>query len=191
MALEGSTVDDYKSSSSIVRDAEGQLFDEQSRQMLEPLVGAAAMRRLEMFAALRWLSRLMHEYVDSWANGHGLSESRFQILMQLKHQDSVPLGKLAARLRVTPRAVTALVDQLERDGMVVRVADPKDRRTIRAQMTPTGRKLFDKIWTEYLDIPLQLVDGVEQDTLDEIRSTCLELVGRIEDAGRGKTKKTS
>nr|WP_245607162.1 MarR family transcriptional regulator [Pseudonocardia spinosispora] len=124
----------------------------------------------------------MHDYVNTWAEQHGLSESRFQILTQLKYQDSVPLGKLAARLRVTPRAVTALIDQLERDGMVARVNDPVDRRTVRAQLTDTGRELFDRIWAEYLEIPLALAGDLPQDSLDLIRHTCLSLINKIDEA---------
>lgn len=182
MKVQGSKLDDYKSSSSIVRSDGGQLYDQQARELLEPLMGVEAMRRLEMFSAMHWLSRRMHDYVNTWAEQHGLSESRFQILTQLKYQDSVPLGKLAARLRVTPRAVTALIDQLERDGMVARVNDPVDRRTVRAQLTDTGRELFDRIWAEYLEIPLALAGDLPQDSLDLIRHTCLSLINKIDEA---------
>ena len=184
MKVQGSKVEDYKSPSSILTGEDGLRYDQQSRELLEPLVGEESMRRLEMFAAARWFSRRMHDYITAWAEGHGLSESRFHILMQLTHEDSVPLSKLAARLRVTPRAVTALVDQLENDGMVVRIADRQDRRTVRAQLTSEGRELFAKIWKEYLQIPLDLAGDVPQDRLDTIRSTCLELIEKIDQSQR-------
>jgi DNA-binding MarR family transcriptional regulator len=34
--------------------------------------------------------------------------------------------------------MTALIDRLEADGLVVRSQDPSDRRSVRAQLTPAG-----------------------------------------------------
>jgi len=36
--------------------------------------------------------------------------------------------------------ITQLVDRLEADGLVRRVEDPKDRRSVRATLTPLGRE---------------------------------------------------
>jgi DNA-binding MarR family transcriptional regulator len=50
----------------------------------------------------------------------------------------VALGELADRLHCVRSNVTALVDRLEADGLVQRTADPRDRRAMRAALTPLG-----------------------------------------------------
>jgi DNA-binding MarR family transcriptional regulator len=45
---------------------------------------------------------------------------------------------------ITSGAMTACLDRLEANGLIARIADPKDRRSSAAELTPAGRKLIDK-----------------------------------------------
>lgn len=45
------------------------------------------------------------------------------------------LGKLAG---LEPSSMTGLIDRMEKDGLVVRIHDPKDRRAIIVQLTEKG-----------------------------------------------------
>ena len=53
------------------------------------------------------------------------------------------LVSLAARARITKQAAAFLVDQLERAGYVVRVADPHDGRAKLVQLTRHARAIGD------------------------------------------------
>jgi len=66
----------------------------------------------------------------------GLSLPKLAALHQLSQAgDSLPLGQLAERLACVKSNVTQLVDRLEADGLVVRAADPNDRRSRLAVLT--------------------------------------------------------
>ena len=54
--------------------------------------------------------------------------------------EAVPLGELAAQCACVRSNITQLVDRLEADKLVRRVDDPADRRSLRAEITPLGRK---------------------------------------------------
>ncbi|MEO8623627.1 MAG: MarR family transcriptional regulator [bacterium] len=54
------------------------------------------------------------------------------------------LSHLAERHCCGKSNVTQLVDKLEADGFVARVADPDDRRTIRAAVTDSGRAAYER-----------------------------------------------
>ena len=58
----------------------------------------------------------------------GLTPSRTHLLWELGHRGPVPQRVLAEALKVTPRAVTGLVDALAADGLVTREPHPTDRR---------------------------------------------------------------
>lgn len=163
----------------------GRLYDRRAREMLDPLVGPEAARRLECFAAMRWLIQRSHQRMERWLEKHGLTEGRMQILMRLRHQGDVPLGELAEGMRVSPRNVTGLVDNLERDGLVERVPDATDRRSVHAHLTERGKELIDGIWREALQRSLVLTEGMSQDDLDLLRDTCLRMVQRLESAMDG------
>jgi DNA-binding MarR family transcriptional regulator len=52
----------------------------------------------------------------------------------------VSLGELAAQCACVRSNITQLVDRLEAEKLVRRVDDPKDRRGLRAAVTPLGRQ---------------------------------------------------
>ena len=70
-----------------------------------------------------------------------LNFSRFEALALLSftRNGELPLGKMGDRLQVHPASITNTIDRLERDGLVVRVAHPTDRRTTLARITDAGR----------------------------------------------------
>jgi DNA-binding MarR family transcriptional regulator len=55
------------------------------------------------------------------------------------------LGELAYVEGVTPAALSRVVSGLERDGLVVRAADPMDRRSVFVEATPAGRTAIQEL----------------------------------------------
>lgn len=83
----------------------------------------------------------LEERLEQVLGGEGLSAPRLSVLTELvKKADPLPLSELASRLSCVRSNITQLVDRLEADGLVRRVADPGDRRSVRAQITPLGRE---------------------------------------------------
>ena len=71
----------------------------------------------------------------------GLSGAKFSVLSELvRSGEALPLGELASRLACVRSNMTQLVDRLESDGLVRRVACPTDRRSIKAEITEDGIK---------------------------------------------------
>ncbi len=54
--------------------------------------------------------------------------------------EPLTLSQLAARLSCVRSNMTQLVDRLEADGLVKRLDDPSDRRSVRAELTALGRE---------------------------------------------------
>jgi DNA-binding MarR family transcriptional regulator len=69
----------------------------------------------------------------------GLSMAKQSALTKLQEAGSpLTLSELAERLSCVRSNITQLVDRLEADGLVRRVADPDDRRSVRAELTDLG-----------------------------------------------------
>jgi DNA-binding MarR family transcriptional regulator len=71
----------------------------------------------------------------------GLTPSRTHLLWELGRRGPVTQRVLADALKVTPRAVTGLVDALVADGLVTREPHPGDRRAALVTLTPDGKRL--------------------------------------------------
>src|SRR5688572_27352719 len=74
----------------------------------------------------------------------GLSLAKFGVLAQLSAAgEPLPLSTLAERRACVRSNITQLVDRLEADGLVRRSDDPKDRRSVRAELTDEGRARYE------------------------------------------------
>ena len=94
------------------------------------------------------LAVLLHTAYDAQAEVEsklaavGLSMAKLQALQVLAEAgQSLPLTQLADRLACVKSNITQLVDRLEADGLVVREADPADRRAKLAALTAQGRRV--------------------------------------------------
>ncbi|HEX2783366.1 MAG TPA: MarR family transcriptional regulator [Ilumatobacteraceae bacterium] len=76
----------------------------------------------------------------------GLTFARYEVLMLLRfsRKGSLPVGKIGERLQVHPASVTNAVQRLEHDGLVVRLANPFDGRSVLAKITASGRALTEE-----------------------------------------------
>jgi DNA-binding MarR family transcriptional regulator len=71
----------------------------------------------------------------------GLSLAKFGVLANLATAgEPLPLHTLAERCACVRSNITQLVDRLEADVLVARHTDPHDRRSVRAELTPEGRR---------------------------------------------------
>ena len=172
-------------------DSNGFLFDPRVREVLKRQ-GRKVEPGTEALAAVRILGKKLHATMERWADRFGLSEGRFQILVRLKHQPTgrFTMGELAEMLDVSPRTVTGLVDNLERDGLVRRVDDPVDRRSVYAELTDQGRERIETLWKETAGVQAALTQGLNESELIQLRHLCLRLIQAMS-AEEQKTHATS
>lgn len=168
------SVGDVQAVHELARDENGRLYSVRMRELFDPL--PVDMSVVEAMAALRIAGRALHYMHEKWAEQHGLSEGRLGVLFRLLRCGSTPLGDLASDLDSTPRNITGLVDHLERDGLVERVPDPDDRRSVRANLTEAGRIRIESIWKEGLEHQHDIANGLSKDDLAQLRHLCLQLV---------------
>ncbi len=181
-------------------DAQGCLYETRLRELMGmvPGIEPADVPSIEAMAALRLAGHELHQLTERWAERYGLSEGRLQVLLLLWRAPGhhMPLGALAESRHVSARNVTGLVDQLEADGLVQRVPDADDRRSVQAQLTEAGRSKIEGVWGEALRNRISLVRGFSPAELVQLRHLCLRLVatsaelharrGREAEAGRSQ-----
>jgi DNA-binding MarR family transcriptional regulator len=97
---------------------------------------------LEVGQAYLELHHQLHRLVDQRMSSAGLSLARAKVLMRLSEGGPMNQATLAGLLGFAPRSVTETVDALERDGLVVRTEDERDRRARIVALTATGRDAF-------------------------------------------------
>jgi DNA-binding MarR family transcriptional regulator len=139
-------------------------------------------RSLEAISALRLAAKRVHDATEQWTERHGLTASRLQILTYLYFAPDrhMTLGQLAESQNLVPRTVTGLVDKLERDGLVRRVPDPSDRRSVRAQLTKAGVARITTMRKDASEWEATGVGALKPRQLAELRHLCLLLVRQLD-----------
>ncbi len=106
---------------------------------------------------------------------HGLTIQQYNVLRIVRGGPSKghPIYEIEGRMIYRFANVTRLVDRLELQGLLKRVADPKDRRVSRVVITPKGRRLMER-----LDEPVQMMATRLTSCCDE--EECLVLANSLE-----------
>jgi len=108
--------------------------------MNDPGTTAAAAREANLLGGLLQAAHQLEDALEERLAGVGLSRAKLKLLTTLVRVDEpIALCDLAERIRCVRSNVTQLVDRLEAEGLVRRVDDPDDRRSVRAEITPEGR----------------------------------------------------
>ncbi len=95
----------------------------------------------------------------------GLTFARYQVLGMLRWAGPLTLGAVGHRLWITPATVTSAIDRLEAADLCRRASHPTDARATLAEITPKGRRVFDRA-VELLNADLFGDIGLDADELD-------------------------
>lgn len=115
---------------------------------------------------------LFHQTVAEKA---GLSGTDHKYLDLLVQEGAMPAGRLAELTGLTTGAVTGIIDRLEKQGLVKRESDPRDRRKV--LVVPQVEKAMEKLGPvfEVLQEDLEVFyDKFSKDELEVIRKYLLD-----------------
>ena len=88
---------------------------------------------------------------------------RFDLMSQLwRYPAGLKMNELSRHLMVTGGNVTGIVDQLEKERLVERAADPGDRRAYRVRLTRAGRRAFGEMARTHEAWIVEMLGGLTQ-----------------------------
>src|SRR5688572_25933670 len=94
---------------------------------------------------------------------------RFDLMAQLeRHPEGLKMNELSRLLMVTGGNVTAIVDQLEKEGLVERLDEPADRRAFRIRLTRTGERTFSEMASAHEEWVVDMLSGLSRREQDDL-----------------------
>ena len=101
---------------------------------------------------------------------------RFDLMAQLeRHRAGLKMNELSRMLMVTGGNVTAIVDQLEKEGQVERLDEPADRRAFRIRLTKSGEKGFAEMARAHEQWVVELLGGLSRREQEDL----LKLLAKV------------
>jgi DNA-binding MarR family transcriptional regulator len=127
-------------------------------------------RRLKMWIRLLGVTRAAENQLREYLRvEHGTTLPRFDVMAALwRRRDGVTMSELSRMLLVSNGNATAVVDRLEKDGLVARRPSDTDRRTVYVALTEAGAKTFESLADGHEAEVDQLFSGVSDADLETL-----------------------
>ncbi|MFD4393472.1 MarR family winged helix-turn-helix transcriptional regulator [Kitasatospora sp. NPDC058397] len=123
---------------------------------------------------VRCETRLYNALNDRLRERHGIVTSQFEFLRFLREHPGARVADLAAEFAIGAGATSKGVDRLEKQGWIVRQANPADRRSSLLALTDDGSQLLAAAEATFTAGLSELVEG----TLDQSTTAAAALALR-------------
>ena len=134
-------------------------------------------------AAFQVMRLILHEHQALWTArlaAAGLSEwtkPQWALLRAASLAPGLDQASAGAVTGTDKTTVVALVDRLERRGLLERVADPADRRRRRLYLTPAGEELLSRLAPVVLELSNELLARLTPSEQEQLNALLLRLGG--------------
>jgi MarR family transcriptional regulator, 2-MHQ and catechol-resistance regulon repressor len=106
---------------------------------------------LKVLIALTRSTQSVHKREYKIIKEGGLTVSQFSVLEVLYHKGDLRVSEILDKILATGGNMTVVIDNLEKDDLVKRCSDPKDKRVNLISITEKGRALIDDIFPRHLE----------------------------------------
>lgn len=129
-----------------------------------------------LLSSVLHVAELVQHRLEAALAPTGLSLAKLGALRHLAEaEEPLPLGQLAERIACVKSNVTQLIDRLEADGLVRRVPDPGDRRSVRAAITDLGRERYQAGMEAMMNAESALVTQLGPTDQQQLRTLLTQL----------------
>ncbi len=140
----------------------------------------------DLFATTALTQRMMHLYIMRAFDDLGVAPSQLHLLHTVERLQPVSLKTLASEMRLTPGAITQLIEAMVQAGYVERSSNDTDRRVIVVALTKSGNEtvvllkrkkqaLLAKVVADLDDNELAIFLRVQQKMLTYLETNCRNL----------------
>lgn len=93
--------------------------------------------------------RALSHIAERSISGTGLGLTDFATLEALLHKGPLTIGEIQSKVPLALGSMTAVVDRLERRGLILRTPSPSDRRAKVLKLSPKGRAVVEEIFRRH------------------------------------------
>ncbi|KAB7610203.1 MarR family transcriptional regulator [Amylibacter sp. SFDW26] len=132
---------------------------------------------MELIGRLLRISHHFSSQMGTTFSAHGLTGADFDVLATLLRSGkphALSPNQLLATMMITSGTMTNRIDQLEKKGLVKRIQNPEDKRSVSIALTEKGQTITDKAVTAHVETQKQLVSALtekEQASLNSLLKT--------------------
>ncbi|WP_306324495.1 MarR family winged helix-turn-helix transcriptional regulator [Streptomyces venezuelae] len=141
---------------------------------------------VELFGRIQRLARVIDKSAKASAAAHGVEHGEFDVLTTLQRSGppyALTAGAFLKASMVTSGAITNRIDRMEAKGLVERVRDTEDRRTIKIRLTEHGHEVTRAAFADHLANYARLLTDVDRDLVAETAAGLRQVLETLGDTG--------
>ncbi len=104
---------------------------------------------LKLFVVMSKAMRSIDLAVEKEIKKLGINPSEFGILEVLYHKGELPVQEIAEKILISSSRISYTLKQLEKKGFIERRACQKDGRITYIQLSASGSRLMDELFTKH------------------------------------------
>lgn len=143
---------------------------------------------VQVLGRIQRLGRYMDREMKQFAAERGLEFGELDVLTTLQRSGppyQLTAGALLKSTMVTSGAITNRVDRMVTKGLVERVRDEGDRRTVKIRLTEQGSELTLTFMADHLANEARLLAGLDRAEADALGDGLRKLLVSLGDTARG------
>jgi DNA-binding MarR family transcriptional regulator len=121
----------------------------------------------------------MHDNVARY----GLNMAKFDVLATLRRSGepyALSPGDLLKATMVASGTMTNRIDRLVQDGLVARIPNPQDNRSVLIGLTEKGRALIDEVVGEHVTTQARLLQGLDEKDQEALTSLLIRAISVLD-----------
>lgn len=132
---------------------------------------------------VREAHRALYADLQARIGGYGVNAGMWRFLRVLWEEDAISQRDLSDRVGMTGATTVLALDRMEREGLVLRVRDGRDRRVVRVHLTKKGRRMQDKLLPHAAEVDAVACDGIDRQQLQLLKRLLVQLRNNVETKG--------
>jgi DNA-binding MarR family transcriptional regulator len=99
----------------------------------------------ELVARLRGVISRLARQLNETSTGEGLTPTQYSVLGLVRSRGPLGLAELTQLEGLNPTMLSRVVKVLDENGLIRRLPDPSDLRAARAEITPDGEGMHERV----------------------------------------------
>ncbi|MBI3764464.1 MAG: MarR family transcriptional regulator [Chloroflexi bacterium] len=136
---------------------------------------------IDAYVVLRRTADAVARYVEAELGEWGITTAQYGVLLHLSKGEQLSLSDLSGLIFRSNSTLTSLIDRMERDGLVNRVAHANDRRVTTVELTPKGRDLLLEIRAHHRPFLADMMSCLSPDELTQLSELLIKIEHKVDE----------
>ncbi|GHG01135.1 MarR family transcriptional regulator [Deinococcus piscis] len=134
----------------------------------------------QAYLALQSSALRLKDEVEHLLKQSGLTVTQFNVLRILRgaQEEALTCSEIASRLLNKDPDVTRLLDRMEKQALIERHRDHKDRRVLLTRLSPEGRRVVDLLDAPMMDLHRQQFGHMPAERVELLVTLLREVAGQ-------------